>query len=116
VKADVKRIHLVERDNSDDEFADICTTELVWPMKAKPSPCSSLQLVQKNRQEEVKFTFNVAKCDKIFDELEKSGNIKATHTLPPLDELKKCFTVSGIILFPMLPMIVMFSINRYNQP
>jgi hypothetical protein len=49
----------------------------------------SLQLVQKNRQEEVKFTFYVAKCDKIFDELMKSGNIKVTHTLPPLDELKR---------------------------
>jgi hypothetical protein len=26
---------------------------------------------------------------KIFDELVKSGNIKMTHTLPPLDELKR---------------------------
>jgi hypothetical protein len=58
--------------------------------KAKPSPRSSLQPVQKNQQEEVKFTFNVAKCDKIFDELVKSGNIKVTHTLLPIDELKRC--------------------------
>jgi hypothetical protein len=54
----------VERDNSDDEFADICIVELVWPTKANSSPCSYLQLVQKNRQEEVKITFNFAKCDK----------------------------------------------------
>jgi hypothetical protein len=27
---------------------------------------------------------------KIFDELVKSGNIKVTRTLPPLDELKRC--------------------------
>ena len=65
----------MEHDSSNDESADIYTTELVWPTKAKPSPCSSLQSVQKNRHEEVKFTFNVAKCDKIFDELVKSGNI-----------------------------------------
>jgi hypothetical protein len=32
----------------------------------------------------------IAKCDKIFDELVKNGNIKGTHTLPPLDELKRC--------------------------
>jgi hypothetical protein len=63
-----RTIHLVEHDNSDDEFADVYTVELVRPTKAKPSACSSLQPVQKNQQE-VKFTFNVAKCDRIFDEL-----------------------------------------------
>jgi hypothetical protein len=36
----------------------------------------------------VKFTFNVAKCDKIFDELLKLGNIKLSHTIPPVEELK----------------------------
>jgi polyhydroxyalkanoate synthesis regulator phasin len=79
----------MERDNSDNESTNKCTTELVWPIKSKPSPSSSLHPVQKNQQEEVKFTFNVAKCDKIFDELVKSGNIKVTHTLTLLDELKK---------------------------
>jgi hypothetical protein len=93
------------------KFADICTAELVWSTKAKPSPYSSLQLVQKNRQEEVKFTFNVAKCDKIFDELLKNGNIKVTYTFPPLDELKRC-----AYCMPMPPMIVMFFVNKYNQP
>jgi hypothetical protein len=37
----------------------------------------------------MKFTFNVAKYDKIFDELLKSGNIKTTHTIPPPEELKR---------------------------
>jgi hypothetical protein len=32
----------------------------------------TLKLVHKNRQEEIKFTFDVAKCDKIFDELHKA--------------------------------------------
>jgi hypothetical protein len=32
--------------------------------------------------------FNVAKCDKIFDELRKGGYIKLSHALPPLEELK----------------------------
>jgi hypothetical protein len=73
------KMHLVGRDNSDDESTDVYTTKLVWPAQAKPSACSSLQPVQKNRQEEVKFTFNLAKCDKIFDELLKNGNIKLTH-------------------------------------
>jgi hypothetical protein len=57
--------------------------------KAKSSACSSLHPVQKNRQEEFKFNFNVAKCDRIFDELLKNGNIKLTHTIPPMDELNR---------------------------
>jgi hypothetical protein len=62
---------------------------MVWPKQAKSSACSSLQSVQKKRQEEVKFTFNVGKCDKIFDELFKNVNIKINHTVPSTDELKR---------------------------
>jgi hypothetical protein len=79
----------VERDSSNDESTDICIVELVWPTKPNLSTCSSLQLIQKNQQEEIKVTFNVAKCDKIFDEIVKASNIKVTHTIPPLDELKR---------------------------
>jgi hypothetical protein len=85
------KLHLVGCDNLDDESIDVYAAELVWPAQAKPSSCSSLQTIQKNQQEEVKLTFNVAKkCDKIFDELLKNGNIKLTHTIPPPDELKRC--------------------------
>jgi hypothetical protein len=84
-------VHLVECDpsSSDDESTYVYTAELVWPTSVKPLACSALQLVQKNRQEEFKFTFHVVKCDKIFDEIVKSGNIKVTHTIPPLDKLKR---------------------------
>jgi hypothetical protein len=68
-------IHLVERDSLDDESADVYTAEFVWPKKAKSSTCSSLQPVQQNRQEEIKFTFDVAKCDRIFDELLKMATL-----------------------------------------
>jgi hypothetical protein len=82
-----RTIHLVER--ADDESANVYTAEFVWPTKAKSSAYSSLQPVQKNLQEEIKFTFNVAKCDRIFDELLKNDNIKLTHTIHPMDELKR---------------------------
>jgi hypothetical protein len=59
--------------------------ELVWPTKAKPSVRSHLHSTQK---EKVKFTFNITKCDKIFDELLKHGNIKLSHIIPPDEELK----------------------------
>jgi hypothetical protein len=47
-------------------------------------------LASSKESQEVKFTFNVAKCDRIFDELVKSYNIKVTHNLPALDGLKRC--------------------------
>jgi hypothetical protein len=37
----------------------------------------------------VKFTFDVTKCDRIFDELAKLGKIKFSHTIPSTDELKR---------------------------
>jgi hypothetical protein len=44
----------------------------------------------RHKRGEVKFSFNVAKCDKIFDELLRNGNIKLSHTIPPIEELNKC--------------------------
>jgi hypothetical protein len=51
LKSIAHTIHLVERDSLDDEPADVYIAELIWPTKVKSSACSSLQPVQKNRQE-----------------------------------------------------------------
>jgi hypothetical protein len=51
LKSITRTIHLVERDSLDDEPADVYIAELIWPTKVKSSACSSLQPVQKNRQE-----------------------------------------------------------------
>jgi hypothetical protein len=84
-------VHIVECDqsSSDDESTEVYAAEMVWLKQTKSLACSSLQSVQKKQQEEVKFTFNVGKCDKIFDELLKNGNIKINHTVPSADELKR---------------------------
>ena len=37
----------------------------------------------------MKFTFDVSKCDRIFDELLCLGHIKITHVILPLVELKR---------------------------
>jgi hypothetical protein len=89
-KAIRHNVHIVECDqsSSDDESKEVYTAEMVWPKQAKSLVCSSLQAVQKKQQEEVKFTFNVGKCDKIFDELLKNDKIKINHIVPPADELK----------------------------
>jgi hypothetical protein len=61
----------------------------VWPSKDKSFSCTSLKPASKGRQEELKFTFDVSKCDRIFDELLKLGYIKISHTMPPFDEIKR---------------------------
>ena len=38
----------------------------------------------------MKFTFDVSKCDRIFDKLLQLGHLKITHVIPPLEELKRC--------------------------
>ena len=83
--------HIVENDSdcSDDEEKGVYAAEFVWPPKNKPSTCPSLKPVQKNRQNEMKFTFDVSKCDRIFDELLKHGNIRLSHAIPPPEELKR---------------------------
>ena len=37
----------------------------------------------------MKFTFDVSKCDRIFDGLLRLGHLKITHVIPPLEELKR---------------------------
>jgi hypothetical protein len=37
----------------------------------------------------MKFTFIVSKCDKIFDKLPSIKKIKLSHTIPPIEELRK---------------------------
>ena len=49
-----------------------------------PSSYASLKPIQKNRKEDIKFTFDVSKCNRIFDEFLHLGHTKITHTIPPL--------------------------------
>jgi len=72
----------------DDESKEVYAAEFVWPSQAKSYACSALKPTHKNRQEE-KFIFDVSKCDRIFDELCKNGYMKMSHTIPPLEELKR---------------------------
>ena len=66
-------INIMDYDSasSDDESKEIYAAQFSWSNKNKPFSCPSLKPIYKNWHEEVKFTFNVAKCDKIFDELLK---------------------------------------------
>ena len=52
-----------DSDSSDDDSKEVYAAEFVWPSKDKPGSVPSLKPIQKNRQEELKFTFDVSKCD-----------------------------------------------------
>ena len=73
---------------SDDEDKDVCDTEFVRPSCDKPCTYGSLKPIHKKQQDNVKYTFDIFKCDRISDELLSFGHIKLSHGIPPLDELK----------------------------
>jgi hypothetical protein len=103
-------VHVIEYDSdSSDDENEVYVAEFVWPSKSKASSCASLKPTTKGWQEELKFTFDVSKCDRIFDELLKLGNIKISHSIHPLDE-------SFIILILMPLTIAMCFIVRFNRP
>src|SRR5579859_107349 len=75
--------------SSDDESKEVMAAEIRWPAENKQVTCPSLKPIHKNRGEEVKFTFDVSKNNRIFDELLKIGYIKINYVLPSADELRK---------------------------
>jgi hypothetical protein len=59
--------------------------------KSKPFICSSLKLTAKSRQDEMHYTFDVIKCDRIFDYLlqEKQIKLPSGHVILSSEQLKK---------------------------
>ncbi len=54
-------------DSDDDGDHDIYVVEWSWTNKNNPFVCSNLMPTpRKDRQSEIKYSFDVAKCDKIF--------------------------------------------------
>ena len=82
-------MHMLHGDSSDDENSEVYGAEFVWSSSDKPSTCASLKMIPKFQHDEVKYTFDVSKCDRIFDELAKLGNTKFSHTITSIDELKR---------------------------
>jgi hypothetical protein len=71
-------------ESSNDEEANMCIAEWSWGSKSKPFVCSSLKMASKSRQDKICYTFNVAKCDRIFDYLlqEKQIKLPSGHVIP----------------------------------
>jgi hypothetical protein len=88
LKSDHPNIHVLDYESWDDENKEVCAAEFTWLPNNKANTCASLNPTHKSR-DEMKFTFDMAKCDKIFDELFNSGKIKISHTIPPIYQLKR---------------------------
>jgi hypothetical protein len=101
---------------SDYEEANMCVAKWIWTSKYKPFVCLSLKPASKSRQDEIRYTFDVAKCDRIFDYLlqEKQIELPSNLVIPSSEQLKNMLNVNGIILILMLLMIAMFSVVRFN--
>ena len=84
-------VHIIDdcSDYSDDDNKEFLAAEIRWPAENKLVTCPFLKPIHKNQNEEVKFTFDFSKCDRIFDELLKFSYIKINYTMPLVDELKR---------------------------
>jgi hypothetical protein len=71
-------------ESSNDEEVDMCVAEWSWGSKSKPFVCSSLRPASKSRQDKMRYTFDVAKCNRIFDYLLQKRQIKLSsgHVIP----------------------------------
>jgi hypothetical protein len=64
-------VNMVEysSESSDDKETDMCAAKWSWGSKSKPFVCSSLKPASRSRQDKMCYTFDIAKCDGIFDYL-----------------------------------------------
>jgi hypothetical protein len=75
---------------SDDEEVDMCVAEWSWGSKSKPFICSSVRPASKSRQDEMCYTFDIAKYDRIFDYILQENKLNCRVVMSyRLEQLKK---------------------------
>jgi hypothetical protein len=81
-------VNLVEEDLASDDDVEECIAEWVDTWKDKPIACSFLQPSPRKR-DEMKFTFDVTQCDKLFDVLlqNKVIRLSGNHVVPSVAQL-----------------------------
>jgi hypothetical protein len=83
-------MHFLEDESDDEDGNEICVAEWVENPGGKPISCSFLK-PNERRRDEMRYTFNVSKCDHLFDLLLRGGVIQLTegHVIPSADILAK---------------------------
>jgi hypothetical protein len=66
-----RHVNMIEysSESLNNEKADMCVAKWNWRSKSKIFICSSLKPTSKSPQDKMYYTFNVGKCDRIFDYL-----------------------------------------------
>jgi hypothetical protein len=67
-------INFMDEEADDQECNDICVAEWIEKPRAKLISCSFLK-PNRGRREEMRYTFDVSKCDRLFDLLLQGGVI-----------------------------------------
>jgi hypothetical protein len=83
-------VHYVDDEVEDEEGNEICVAEWVEKPRDKPISCSFLK-PNGGRRDKMKYTFDMSKCDRLFDLLLWGGIIRLTegHVIPNVDILAK---------------------------
>jgi hypothetical protein len=83
-------VNFVDEEADDEEGNKICVAKWVEKPEDKPISCSFLN-PNGGRREEMRYTFDVSKCDRLFDLLLWGGVIQLTegHVIPSADILAK---------------------------
>jgi hypothetical protein len=80
----------MDEEEDDEEGNEICVADWVENPGDKPISCSFMK-PNGGRREEMRYTFDVSKCDRLFDLLLRGGVIRHTkgHVIPNADILAK---------------------------
>jgi hypothetical protein len=81
-------VNFVDEESAEDGDAEVCVAE--WVDTPKPVSCSLLRH-NADRKEEMKCTFDVTKCDKLFGVLVQGGiiRLKECHVIPAAELIAK---------------------------
>ena len=81
---------MLEPNTDSDEETDVCMAKWVDAPKSRPMVCAFLK-PSPGKREEMKYTFDVSKCDKLFDILLQNNIIRLRegHVIPPPEQLAK---------------------------
>jgi hypothetical protein len=65
-------VNCVEEESASDDDAEVCVAEWVDTSRDKPILCSFFK-INHGKKDEIQYTFDVMKCNKLFDILVKGG-------------------------------------------
>jgi hypothetical protein len=106
----------VEGETSSEEGAEVCVTEWVEVPEGNPVTCSFLKLGS-GKKDDMKFTFDVSKCDKLFDMLlqNKVIRLKGGHVILAAEQLARRKYCKWHDSFPIQLTNVIISVGRSNR-